>query len=138
MKRIFLTKGAETIVNDEDFEYLNQFRWQLDSDGYAVRHNLAHEGKRGSKKRMHRVILSTPKGLLVDHVNGDRLDNRRENLRNCTFVDNARNAKRHASNASGFKGVYWNKREKKWKGHIRTNNKSIHLGYFKSARLNFK
>lgn len=129
MPQIELTQGKFAIVDDEDFEWLNQWRWQVDTDGYAVRHVLAREGKKGSKIRMHRAINKTPTGLLTDHINGNRLDNRKENLRNCTTRENTWNSKSH-NNTSGYKGVTWDKRGNKWKGHIRINNLSLHLGYF--------
>lgn len=70
-----------------------------------------------------------PKGQ-IDHVNGNRLDNRICNLRDATHAENQRNSKRPKSNTSGIKGVYWDKRSKKWGAHIRFGNKMLNLGRF--------
>jgi len=133
MKFIPLTKGKFTIVDDKNYEWLNQWKWQIDSDGYAVRSVSIKEEYKGNKKRMHRVIMNTPEGMETDHINGNRLDNRRQNLRICTRAENVRNCKKHRDNHSGYKGVYWNKREKKWRASIRIGKQDIHLGYFKST-----
>lgn len=132
-RKIPLTQGKYTIVDDADYEWLSQYNWQVDSDGYAVRSARGEERSNGCKVRMARAIMKAPKGKQVDHINGDRLDNRRLNLRSCTNAENTRNGSHHRTNTSGYKGVYWNKREKKWRAHIRANNIHIHLGYFKSV-----
>jgi hypothetical protein len=77
---------------------------------------------------MHRVVNKTPENLLCDHINGNVLDNRKENLRSCTNQENTFNAK--IKNKSGYKGVCWHKRISKWNANIRINDKLIHLGYF--------
>jgi hypothetical protein len=132
MKHISLSQGLYTLVDDEDFEYLNQFKWYAKNCGkkkYAVRHYLkAYRNK--SKKYMHRELLDAPKGLQVDHINGDSLDNRRCNIRLCTSADNVRN--RRKLKEKGYKGVIWIERVKKWRANIGHNGKNMYLGYFKN------
>ena len=78
--------------------------------------------------RLHHVILNTKN--LTDHINGNPLDNRKNNLRICSVNQNARNSKRPINNTSGFKGVTWHIHVKKWKATIGVNSQNIHLGYF--------
>lgn len=124
--KIFLTHGRFCIVNQEDFDFLNQWHWRLNDQGYAIR----EETKNGKTKyfRMHRVIIDAPKDFDVDHINQDRLDNRRINLRLCTRSQNTRNGISHSDSTSKFRGVYWNKKIKRWIAQI--NHK--HIGSFVS------
>jgi len=83
--------------------------------------------------RAHRLIFLMHKGYLpktIDHINGDKLDNRIENLRAATVGQNQHNRKTNANNTSGYKGVSWNKARKKWITGIKLEGKRIHLGYF--------
>ena len=78
---------------------------------------------------MHKGYL--PK--IIDHINGDKLDNRIENLRSATVGQNQHNRKTNTNNTSGYKGVCWDKAMKKWRARIKLEDKSIHLGYFTNA-----
>jgi hypothetical protein len=83
--------------------------------------------------RAHRLIFLMHKGYLpktIDHINGDKLDNRIENLRAATVGQNQHNRKTNANNTSGYKGVSWNKGCNKWLSQIKLEGKRIHLGYF--------
>ena len=104
MKYIPLTQGKLAIVDDEDFEWLSQWKWHFNRKKYAAR-TINHSGK----LYMHQVILNTPKGMLSDHRNGNGLDNRRKNLRACNVQQNKANSRLPKNNTSGFKGVYWEK-----------------------------
>jgi hypothetical protein len=79
---------------------------------------------------MHRLIMNAPTDRQVDHVNGDRLDNRRANLRLATQRENSANTRKRSSNKSGVKGVVWDKARKKWAAYIKVNYRSIGLGRF--------
>jgi hypothetical protein len=79
---------------------------------------------------MHRELLSAPAGLEVDHINGDKLDNRRANLRLATIGQNRQNAARRKDNTSGVKGVSWKRGENKWRARIVVDGKERHLGLF--------
>jgi hypothetical protein len=127
MKEIELTQGKVAIVDDADFEWLNQWKWTYDGQGYAYRH-----GPRPKRKYilMHREIMQTPKGLDTDHRDRNGLNNQRDNLRVCTFAQNQWNRKIQTSNTSGYKGVSWSAYHRRWHAQIRTNNIQTHLGYF--------
>ena len=78
----------------------------------------------------HRVILGAPKGMMVDHINGDTLDNRRANLRLCSRTQNNWNRRMDRTNRSGFKGVSWCRQTKRWKAQISVSGHKRGLGYF--------
>lgn len=124
-KFIPLTRGAYAIVDAAEYDALIGFTWQLATNGYATRNTSDRRGA-----YMHRQILNPPAGMHVDHVNGDKLDNRRCNIRVCTQSENLRNQKLSVRNSSGVKGVCYHKGGKKWAASIRTNHKTTHLGLF--------
>lgn len=133
MKEIQLTQGKVAIVDDEDFERLNQHKWCARFDGwnwYALRECSIGNSK-AKTVLMHREIMNAPKGIQVDHCSGNGLDNRKKNLRLCTHQQNHFN-KNHArrDNKLGIKGVCWNKEHKIFHAQISINKKVIHLGYF--------
>lgn len=132
MKEISLTQGKVAIVDDEDFERINQYKWFASWDGhnwYAVRGGTRIAGNR-KLIRMHREIMNAKKGEEIDHCNGDGLRNLRENLRLCTTQQNAFNKNAHKDNKLGIKGVTWAKHARKFRAQIKANSKIIHLGYF--------
>lgn len=132
VKEIPLTQGRVTLVDDEDYERLSQFKWYCHvrmGKPYASR--TIHEGSKSHVESMHRVILNVPKGQTGDHRNGDTLDNRRCNLRICSRRQNACNRKKRANpTSSRYKGVSWNKRRGKWHSRIFPNGMNLHLGYY--------
>lgn len=105
MKKIPLTQGKFAIVDDADYERLSKWKWRADFKGYAVRERRLRDGVGGRTIRMHREIMEPAEGLQVEHINGDKADNRRENLRVCTRAENARNRRKNVNNTTGFKGV---------------------------------
>ena len=125
------------IVDDEDFERLNKYSWCLFS---SSRHfiNYASRGIRKNGKTkgvsMHRFILNAPKGMEVDHINGNGLDNRKENIRICSHAENMRNQKMRKNNISGLRGVCWDKKKKEWGANIYLNYKQIRLGSFSDMK----
>jgi hypothetical protein len=124
--------NAFSIVDDEDFEYLNQYTWSLDGRGYPKR---AIAGTGGRTVFMHRELMKVTefgREKIIDHINGDPLDNRRGNLRICTSVENARN-KRTIAGKDAPKGAYWHKRDKKWNSRIWDGKRNLHLGTFDTA-----
>jgi len=128
MKEIKLTKGFVALVDDEDYEYLNQFNWGISAYKYACR----AAGK--LRILMHREIMCAAQGQIVDHIDGNCLNNQKVNLRLCSHTQNIRNQKRRRDNSSGFKGVSWDKRLKKWGARIQVNGKPISLGYFSDKK----
>lgn len=137
MKEIRLTHGKVALVDDEDFEYLNQFKWCVHRHSgkhpYAARHTPWCDGKR-KYILMHREIMNPPINMQVDHKNRDTLDNRRGNLRICTNRENSMNSARYINNACGFKGVILDKSCAKWRARITIGGKKIHLGMFGDLR----
>ena len=132
-KSIPLTQGKFALVDDEDFEYLNQYKWQISNNGYAVRQSRINGGN-PKTILMHREIISPDTYLYVDHVNMDKLDNRRKNLRVCSNSQNQRNRKKQPNN-SGYKGVFFYKEKKKWRASIWVDGKPLYLGLFESPEL---
>lgn len=137
MRRIKLTQGQFALIDDIDFERISQYKWHavkasnkhswyantniwIKKDGKKIRYSL----------RMHRFLLNTPKGKVVDHINGNGLDNRRENIRICDQKNNVCNAIAHRNSISKYRGV--SLQSGKWKVQIQINKKKIHLGYFDS------
>jgi hypothetical protein len=128
-KRIKLTYGKFAIVDAEDYERLSKYKWcavEKARNWYAK--TLDKDGKRLS---MHRIVAGAPKGLLVDHINHNGLDNRKPNLRLCTSIQNQQNKRPRSGCTSKYKGVYWHKDRKKFCAKIHLNKKAIHIGYFK-------
>jgi len=135
MKKIKLTQGKFTLVDDCDYEYLNQWKWYAHRCGnifYAVRGSRKDECKKPKLIRMHRVIVQRM-GMEfqeVDHIDMNGLNNQRFNLRVATHQENAFNQNKYKNNTSGHKGVDWYKPYQKWRTRIMVNGKNIHLGYF--------
>jgi len=133
--RIKLTQGKHALVDAEDYEYLNQWKWLADNKKntyYAARN--VRLGVHGVWRLvyMHRVILGPPKNKKVDHKDGNGLNNQRYNIRVCTHKQNMQNQTPQTGRSSKFKGVRKRKDSKKWAAYIKKNKKQISLGCFAS------
>jgi hypothetical protein len=127
MKTIPLTQGREAIVDDEDYGYLSQWKWHFDGH-YAARNRSRKKGCKGPMLiRMHRMIQETSEA--VDHINHNKLDNRRSNLRPVTHQQNCLNMPLSPTNTSGYTGVSAGEGGK-WLARLKTNGKLKHLGTF--------
>lgn len=126
MKKILLTKGKYALVDNEDFSYLNQFKWIVTNNGYAVL------SKYKKLTYMHRVIMLPLDEKVVDHINHNPLDNQRKNLRICSRKENLRNQNIQKRSSSGYKGVSWNKKRKKWTVFIMVDKINKFKGYYKT------
>lgn len=127
-KAIPISGGKVALVDDSDYEYLSKFWWTVRN---ICGRSYAH--RRVSKSRliyMHRVIMGLDHGGIVDHINGDGLDNRRGNLRIVTQRQNVINRRKTNGKTSKYKGVHWFKTRNKWRASITSNYKEKHLGYF--------
>jgi len=134
---IFLTQNQVAIVDREDYEGLNKFKWQAQWEPtshcfYAVRNKVV-EGKQ-ILIRMHREILGLKykDGKFCDHKNRNGLDNRRLNLRVATRNQNMHNSSRVIPGCSGMRGVYFQPITRKWRATIRVSGRQVHLGYFET------
>lgn len=125
MKQIELTQGKVALVDDEDFEMLNSRKW------YAAKSNRTFYAYSGKCTSMHRVIMNPPSDMVVDHIDGNGLNNTRKNLRVCTQIENKWNNRKPVTNTSGLKGVYFF--AKKWQASIGANGKTKYLGRFGTA-----
>lgn len=135
-KRILLTRGKFALVDDSDFEWLSQWKWQCtESHGnyYATRRQKI-EGKYQYIK-MHRVIIDAPGSMMVDHVDGNGLNNERRNLRLTDATGNARNTRARAGSSSRYKGVAWDKGMKAWRAFIVVRKTMKHLGCFEDEKF---
>lgn len=135
MKIIKAIRGEEIIVDDEFYDELCKHRWTINS-GYASRKVKHIDGTPGKMMHvyMHRVLLGLKYGerKSVDHRNGNKLDNRLENIRACSQAENCKNTRMRSTNTSGFKGVSWIESRGKWQATIAANGKSIYLGRYKT------
>jgi hypothetical protein len=134
MQFIRLTCGTRAIVDDEDFERLNKYRWQLIRGTtlipYAVRKVVLSNGN-VYRVRMHHDVLGLIKpGLEIDHKNHWGLDNQKKNLRVCSGSQNRANQRIRLTSFSGFKGVYWGEKTGNWRSMISLNGKTVYLGHF--------
>ena len=121
------THGKHKIlIDDQDWDEASKHKWYLHR-GYT--HNTLYaRTNTGKYHTLHRLVLKAPKGSMIDHINGNGLDNRRENLRFCTKQQNQANQKQNKGNSSGYKGVAEASNCSKWRAYIRHNYKQIHLG----------
>lgn len=132
---IWLSKvNKYTIIDNEDYEWLKESNWFIGGGGYAVKNFTKKKNPResGTSRLMHRLIINPEESELTDHINGNRLDNRKSNLRLCTGWQNAMNT-RSNSNSTGFKGVRYIKNRGRYAARITYNYKEIYLGYYKTA-----
>ncbi len=132
MREIALTQGKVALVDDEDFERVNQFKWcamnPYPDTWYAVR-SITVGYKRYALQTMHRFILNVDSEH-VDHLNHNGLDNRRGNLRPCTASENFHNRRAHKNNSSGYVGV--SKARNKWRASLCMNYQVFDLGFYRT------
>ncbi len=134
MKYIPLTQGMFAIVDDEDYDYLMQWKWHARKRKhtfYAARvARIADDAETRTQIWMHRVILNTPLGMETDHRNHNGLDNRKENIRVCTRGENQHNQSPQLSRASKYKGIY--RHHTKWRAQICHRGKALPIGRFET------
>lgn len=128
-----LKNGKTCLFDEDDYELVSQYHWHVDGVGYA-RTNIWRDGRKYAAPRMHRLVMGvTDTSVHVDHINGNKLDNRKSNLRLCDRRQNLQNRTKQANNQSGYKGVVYDKARCRWKAEIGYNGKRKHLGRFDSA-----
>jgi hypothetical protein len=120
------TDNGDFYFDKSDYSYINNIHrcWYIHKTGYVlVKLN-------GVEVRLQNYLMHPPEGHMVDHIDGNPLNNRRSNLRICKEIDNAKNKKTPTNNTSGVKGVSWNNKMEQWCARIGYNNERILLGYF--------
>ncbi len=141
---ILLNTGLISFIDNCDKD-LSQFKWHVAKTHnplYAMRtlHFWVNDKRRTKKLIMHRLIMSRvlnrdlDRCEIVDHINGNTMDNRRSNLRLTTYFGNTTNSKRRKDNTSGYKGVIWSKQRNKWQARIKSKGHVYHIGYFNDPR----
>ena len=131
-RKIYLDEGKWTILDQQDYYRLGNFKWHVtgtNSRFYAVR-SIKVDNTHTTRMYLHREIMNAPKGLVVDHKDGNSFDNRRANLRLATRSQNSCNKRKRANTSSRFIGVYWDKAKRKWVARIKYQGKSRMLGNF--------
>ncbi len=126
LKRV---ESVASLVDDEDFAKFSRLAWHVSSNGYVVSSQPASNPR---TVFLHRAILDAKPGQIVDHRDGDPLNNQKNNLRFCTHIQNCQNSRVPSNSTSGIKGVVWHKRSKKWVVRIRNCGKRIHVGSYVS------
>lgn len=128
-----IVKNRKVIIDDEDLNLINSLNWTVEINPVGQ----VYFSNRKNKVRLHRLIMNCPKGMVVDHINGNTLDNRKSNLRICTKLENQYNQKKHKGNRhSKYKGVTFRKelKSKPWEAFIYKDYKSTRLGYFATEK----
>ena len=132
MKEIVLTQGQVALVDDEDFERLNQFKWCANRRGkifYAIRNSPTKNGKKHIIYMHHEILGKSSNNRITDHINGVGTDNQKKNLRWVTYRQNTQ-SKKNINKSSKYPGVSWGSRAKKWQTAIRIKGKKKWIGYF--------
>lgn len=127
---LILRNGEETLVDSEDYENLCRFVWSKHSAGYVVRSEGSSRKSTFKQYLLHRELLAAPESSYVDHINGDKMDNRKVNLRLCTNKDNTRNSSPHKDSSSVYKGVSWYSPTSNWTSRISADGFLYHLGRY--------
>lgn len=121
---------SEFLFDIEDLPLIESRSWYKDKDGYLVSCYFFNGRRRFV--RFHRIVMRAKPGQFVDHINKNRADNRKQNLRCCMMSENVRNRSAYSTNTSGVTGVYFDKQRKKWVASISYNKKRILIGRFAS------
>jgi len=131
MREIKLNHGKVALVDDADFDWLNQWKWIAEQGVSGIWYARRTSYETGKKKsvRMHRQLTNNAYPI-VDHADRNGLNNQRYNLRSATYSQNIANSKTMKDSKSGLKGVHWHKPNKKWIAKIRIHGKDKHIGCF--------
>lgn len=130
--------GYNVLIDDEDFNKINNHNWSIEK--YALKKGKHYfryfDNTITNTITLHRLVMGCVlyDKKEVDHINGDTLDNRKQNLRICTHTQNMQNQKKRINNRTGYKGVDYNKEHKKYCARIAINKRQIRLGYYNTAK----
>ena len=126
-------KIGEAIIDIDDIEKVKNYKWRLGKGGTSrskCSSISTGNGKETYTNSLHRHIMDCPPGMYVDHINGNRFDNRKSNLRICTNQENCFNNTKLSTNTSGYKGGNYDKSRNKWVSEIKFSGKKIFIGRF--------
>lgn len=130
MAIIYTSNGKSFVIDAEDLQMVLSISWNIGKTGYVSGH-LPNGGRKNVK--LHRFIMGvTDRQICVDHINHDKSDNRKSNLRVCTYSQNNMNRYTGSSNSSGSTGVCWDNQHQRWRAFIGVNDRNICLGFYKS------
>ena len=123
--------GKTAQVDSSDYAQVTKYRWYLDIRGYSYK-----KGLNKNRLFMHQFIMGAyPDGKPeIDHIDGNKLNNRRGNLRFCTRAENSNNRRKYKNNTSGYKGISWNKQAKKWQCRLCFNSKAHYIGLYSDIK----
>jgi hypothetical protein len=129
-------RGYEVLIDDEDYEKIIQHNWFPCTPG-KLTYFFFYERENGKRHyyKLHRFLLNAPEGSVVDHIDGNTLDNRKANLRITDWKGNARNHGLSSTNTSGYRGVKYDKEKNRWRATIQIKENHIHLGYYPSKEI---
>lgn len=131
MKQIVLTQGKFSLIDDEDFERINKYKWYA-AKGNNTFYAQRYDHEEGKLIKMHRYILNINGKNVVDHINGNGLDNQKSNIRICTNAQNSANRRVSKNSYSKYLGVCFEFNRGKWRARITTDKIKKHIGYFKT------
>jgi len=121
----YFENKKEFWFDKEDFSLISKYYWNIDVPGYPYAYIEPHK-----QRRLHQIINNLNNNFVTDHINKNKLDNRKENFRICSNIDNVKNANLSKNNTSGVTGVSWCKKNNIWRSDITVNRKAINLGRF--------
>ena len=127
MRKIYLTQGKVALVDDEDYEMLNQYTWYYNK-GYAGTNIRCPVTNKRKALKMHQLL--NPDYTMTDHIDRNGINNQRANLREATRSMNTRNSPKHKGTSSKYRGISWNKNANKWQANIQYNGKPVYLGLY--------
>lgn len=132
MEKIILTKGKQTILDGADFAKCVKHKWHFTTTGYACR-TVSKNGKQ-SNIYMHREIMNAKPGQIIDHIDRNKLNNQKSNLRFCTTTINNLNRPAQKNNKLGLKNIYWDKSEQKYRVQKTKEHRRMFLGLFSNLQ----
>jgi len=135
MPKIKLTNGMETIVDDDDYEKFGQYQWRFAPNNSKYNTSIGYAVRGHKTILLHREIMKTPQGMFTDHINGDKLDNRKSNLRIVNRHQNATNTpKRSATLSSVYKGVTKENNQNVYRVSVKVGNRIVKINGFQHER----
>jgi hypothetical protein len=130
-----LSNGSVAVIDAADIPLVEMRNWTRSCPQRRQSYAFCrlYKDKKSIRLTLHGVIMQPPPGYVVDHIDGDGLNNRRLNLRLATLAENARNRRLDVDSRSGLKGVTWHKKGRKWNARINVGGQIMHLGLFETA-----